>query len=204
MKTTLSDRLLYLVIFASLGLSTYIAFINPGLLRFSSAPRGPAPVPRESVSVGQNASFAPAQDTRITLNGTKGKTFELTGEVWLDGPSATARFPAEAADGFAVFVRQVDGLHRYEMNTNFVRDKRRLLNGQPEGTIVRQNTFPKIARHVWVPFSVNAGQDQITFQIGPNTATVAGPLDTTGDNEIDLIAGSKLQNVRLQILGDAR
>jgi len=159
--------------------------------------------PKQSLDAGRIGSFAVATDTLIKLNNTEGKSFKLSGEVWLGGNSTTSRYPKAAPGGFMLMVRQTDGLHSYEFNADGVRDKRRLLEGKAQTKIIAKTPWADVPLHTWIPFTLTVNADKISYQIGSHTAEIAGPLDTNGNNQIDLIAGSKLQNVQLEILGGA-
>ena len=64
-------------------------------------------------------------DSWISLNNTIGKGFRLSGEVWLAGPSTTMDYPEDTPDGFAVYLREWDGMHRYAATTRSMQVKRR-------------------------------------------------------------------------------
>ncbi len=144
--------------------------------------------------------FVATKDLAIKLNQTEGKSFKLKGEVWLDGPSPRLKYPLDEPEGFGLFLRQVDGLHRYEANSGRLRDKRRLLEGVLKTSIVEVATLPSFPLHTWIPFSVEATRYRITFSLGGNQHEIRGPLDTDGVNEIALVAGTKIKNIQVEIL----
>ncbi len=148
--------------------------------------------------------YVAPKDLIIKLNQTENKSFMLNGEVWLDGPSPTEKFPTDRPDGLGLFLRQVDGLHRYQVDSRLLRDKRRLLGGLAQMGIVHLAQLPPSPLHQWIPFSLVATAENITFTFGDYTGEIRGPLDTNGSNEIGLVAGTRLRNVHLEILGDAK
>ncbi|HVU37749.1 MAG TPA: hypothetical protein VHC95_05400 [Opitutales bacterium] len=187
-------------------LVVYFAFINPAMFREALTGRGDAPpwTTGPARSMRYLGDYSAATDQKIPLPGTEGKTFRLTGQVWLNGRSTTARFPDEAADGVAFLARETNSLHRYEFNPDWVRDKRRMLQGAPESKIVRDVSFPRSPLHTWIPFSLLVSEQGITYLFDKNMAKLDGPLATDGKNNILLVAGSRLRDVRLEILGDAK
>ena len=144
------------------------------------------------------------KDAIIKLNRTENKSFLLSGEVWLDGPSPASKYAADRPDGFQLYLRSVDSFHRYEADSRLMRVKRRLLGGEAQTKIVPIAKWPNFPLHRWIPFSLVATAENITFTFGDYTGEIRGPLDINGSNEIGLVAGTRLRNVHLGILDDAK
>jgi hypothetical protein len=144
------------------------------------------------------------KDLTIKLNRTENKSFLLSGEVWLDGPSPASKYAADRPDGFQLYLRSVDSLHRYEADSRLMRVKRRLFGGEAQTKIVPIAKWPNFPLHRWIPFALVATAENITFTFGDYTGEIRGPLDTNGSNEIGLVAGTRLRNVHLGILDDAK
>ena len=151
-----------------------------------------------------SGAYVAPRDLNIKLNQTQGKSFELSGEVWLNGPSLSARYPGDAPAGFALFLREMDGLHRYEANSDLLRAKRRSLGGSLLTNITPVARMPDYPLHQWISFTLLANQDRIVFIFGGHEAEIRGPLDTDGANEVSLVAGSMLRNIQLKVLDDAK
>jgi hypothetical protein len=139
-------------------------------------------------------------DSWVSLNNTVGKDFRLSGEVWLAGPSTTMDFPEDTPDGFAVYLREWDGLHRYAATTRSILVKRRNWSvGKAEG-ISEVTQFQEPPLQTWIPFAVEASSEQIVFRVGNQSGTIPGPLDLDGANKIALAPGTKVRNVSVQVL----
>ncbi len=181
---------------------TIIIVSPPAIVAVPGAGNQP-PDSIESTNLPTGEYVAP-KDLTIKLADTDDKSFKLRGEVWLDGPSPTLKYPGDEPAGFALFLREVEGLQRYEANSSFMRAKRRLLRGLPQTKIVHVATLPDFPLHTWIPFSLMATGKNISFSFGGFDGEIPGPLDTDGINEIALVAGTKIRNVQVDILGDAR
>jgi len=83
-----------------------------------------------------------SHDAWINLYYTEGKPFKLSGEVWLGGESATLDHPRDLPDGFALFIREWDSLHRYALTSRAMTVKRRLHDNVRERKIVHVHSFP--------------------------------------------------------------
>jgi len=203
MKTPTSQQVLFVAIAAVCGLFFFVAISNSDVLGLPDDAHGPPDPSPPILEVNNLGSLEAVNDTLFTLDHTEGKSFSLSGQVWLNGPSPAGVLD-NAPEGFSLYLRQTDDVHRYEFNSSFIRDKRRLLHGQPQTGIVRDAPFPNPALHEWIPFSLVVTGDKITYRFGQSSTAMAGPLDTDGNNQINLIAGTKLRNVKLEILGDAK
>lgn len=137
----------------------------------------------------------------ISLYLTEGKPFRLTGEVWLGGPSAELPNPADLPEGFTLWIRELDGLHRYSMNNRSLVIKRRPHDGKEEAKIVPVALFPDAPLGAWLTFSVEATAEQITFQFGKESGVIRKPA-LNGANRLALAPGSKLRDVRLALLDE--
>ena len=140
------------------------------------------------------------RDLTIKLKQTEGKSFTLSGEVWLDGPSPRMRYPTDAPAGFGLYLREIDGLHRYQASSSLLRVKRRLLGGVLQKSIVHVAALPDPTLHTWIGFTLVATPEQIHFSFGGNEGEIRGPLNTDGSNVIALVAGTHLRNVRLEVV----
>jgi len=133
----------------------------------------------------------------LYLYWTEGRDFTLAGEVRLGGAFGDMTFSGDLPDGFALFLREWDGIHRYQLDSRRVLAKRRLLKGARIENIQQVNEFVEPAKNQWIPFHVNASQSGIHFRFGESTAFLEGPLDVDGANKIAIAPGTKLRNLRL-------
>ncbi len=161
---------------------------------------GSGPITVLKQGVPQSGEYSAPIDGTINLDQTTGKSFRLSGEVWLDGPVPGSKHPGDCPQGFSLYLREVDGLHRYEANSNLIRDKRRYLAGNPLTKIENVATLPAASLHQWIAFSVVATEDKISFTFGKSSVDFLGPLAMNGKNEIALAIGTKLRNIQLDIL----
>lgn len=132
----------------------------------------------------------------IALYCTEGRDFTLTGEVWLAGPSSAMLHPGDLPDGFALFLREWDGVQRYQLDSRRILAKRRMVAGRATDRI-GTTEFGAAPLGQWLPFSARVSQAGIDYQIGNSSARLDGPLDMDGANKIALAPGSKLRNLRL-------
>ncbi|MEN9573512.1 MAG: hypothetical protein RL514_1367 [Verrucomicrobiota bacterium] len=137
----------------------------------------------------------------ISLYLTEGKPFRLTGEVWLGGPSTELPNPADLPEGFTIWLREWDGLHRYSMNNRSLVIKRRPHDGQEETKIVPVASFPEAPLGVWLPFSIEATAAQIAYKFDKASGFIRKPA-MDGANRLALAPGSKLREVRLTLLDE--
>ena len=137
----------------------------------------------------------------INLYHTEGRAFRLRGEVRLAPPG---EFPAHGdyPDGFALFFREWDSLHRYSLRTRGVEVKRRRTGNGNERAIVQAATFGPPQFHTWLPFSAEVSQEKILFSLGNQSGVLPGPLDLDGANKIGQTPGTMLRQVELEILDD--
>jgi hypothetical protein len=152
--------------------------------------------------VDAQGAISSTNDAWISLHNTEGKAFRLSGQVLLGGPSPTLEFPEDAPDGFGLFLREWDSLHRYQVSTRLLRVKRRSWSNGKEQDIVEPVQFQESPQGQWLPFVVEASAQQIAFQVGTQTGTLPGPLDMDGANKIALAPGTKVKDVQVQILPD--
>ncbi len=150
-------------------------------------------------TVDQEGVIGATNTAWFSLYYTEGKPFRLSGEVWLADPSARARVQ-DLPDGFALFIREWDSLHRYSLTTRSVEVKRRLRGGLAENAIIPVASFKPPAFETWIPFTVEVSGEGLGFRIGEQSGTIPGPLDVDGANKIALTAGTRLRNVRLEML----
>lgn len=136
----------------------------------------------------------------ITLYNTEGVPFRLTGEVWLDGPPKNIPYPSDMPDGLGIFVRAKDGRHRYSLTPDRVLVKRRHHGGVLESTIAQVGAFKPPTHRFWTRFCVDATAERIQFTVEDQTVAIKGPIDMDGSNQIALGMGSKLRNLRLELL----
>jgi hypothetical protein len=134
----------------------------------------------------------------LNLYYTEGRPFRLSGQLWLEpiGKASNADLP----DGFALFIREWDSLHRYSLRTRSMEVKRRLREGFLENGIRQAVSFQPPVFATWIPFSADVSAEGISFQIGDQSGVIAGPLDIDGANKIAIAPGTKLKDVRLEIL----
>ena len=136
--------------------------------------------------------------TSIHLYHTEGKSFRLTGKLWLDEPENRPRVQ-DLPDGFALFFREWDGMHRYSITTRSMEVKRRLNAGVRESGIRQVTAFDPPTFRTWIPFTAEASADAISFQLGDQSGVISGPLDTDYANRIVLAPGTRLSELRLEI-----
>ncbi|MCI0534261.1 MAG: DUF642 domain-containing protein [Verrucomicrobiales bacterium] len=133
----------------------------------------------------------------INLYRTEGRDFTLSGEVSLGGASDRMLFPGDLPDGFALFLREWDGLQRYQLDSRNIKVKRRLLHGQPTSEIIPIVEFAPSRRKEWTPFRVRVSESMIEYSFAGNVARLPGPLDTDGANKVAIAPGTRLRNLRL-------
>ena len=106
-------------------------------------------------------------------------------------------YPGDLPEGFALFLREWDGLHRYQLNSRNVTLKRRLLHGQPTSNIIPLVEVAPNTREGWIPFRVRVSERMIEYSFAGTTTRIPGPLDTDGANKIAIAPGTRLRNLRL-------
>lgn len=140
----------------------------------------------------------------INLYYTEGRTFRLRGEVRLAPPGERPAAHGDYPDGFALFFREWDSLHRYSLRTRGVEVKRRQTGGNAnERNIVQAASFGPPPFNTWLPFAAEVSREKITFRIGNESGELPGPLDLDGANKIGLTPGTMLRQLVLEILDDA-
>ena len=55
----------------------------------------------------------------------------------------------------------------------------------------------------WLPFELEATAERIAFRIADQSGTIDGPIDMDGRNWIGLATGSKLKDVRIEVISNA-
>jgi hypothetical protein len=141
-----------------------------------------------------------SRDAWINLYYTEGQPFKLSGQVWLGGTSKTLDHPRDLPEGFALFIREWDSLHRYALTSRGMVSKRREHDNLQEHKIAHVHSFPSAPLGQWISFSVEATAGQIMYKFGDKTGVINGPLDMDGANKIALAAGTKLRNIQLELL----
>jgi len=156
-----------------------------------------------SFQVGADGVISTTADSYLRLNNTQGKSFKLSGQVWLGGPSADSTLLTLAPDGFILRVRQTSSNHTFRLSSRFIQVDRVKANGVVEDKVDEIATFDKPALNSWIPFSVEATLDHITYQFGDQHGLIPGPVETEGNNSIWLATGTKLKDLQLEVLADA-
>lgn len=151
----------------------------------------------QAFAVDPDGVISSPEPAWISLYYTEGKPFRLSGEVWLGGKSEKLLFPGDLPDGFALFIREWDGMQRYSFTSRGASVKRRKHRGEREEGIVSVARFeePRLGR--WTPFTFEANWDEIRFSFGGALAVIEGPLDMDGANKIVIAPGTKLRKLRL-------
>lgn len=153
----------------------------------------------ESFRKGSDGALTCSEPAWINLYRTEGKSFRLSGEVML----APKGFPgglSDAPQGFALFLREFDSLHRYNANSVGMRVKRRLLEGEKIQQFARPFVFKTLERGTWHRFAAEVHPNLISFSLGNQIGMIRGPLAIDGANKIVLSPGAKLRGLQLKIL----
>jgi hypothetical protein len=138
----------------------------------------------------------------LSLYYTERKPFRLSGELWLNEPQGER--VADLPDGFALFLREWDSLHRYAITTRSIDVKRRWQAGRRNNQISRAASFEPPEFSAWIRFSVEVSATNLSFVLGNQGAEIPGPLDIDGANKIVIAPGMKLKDVRLEIFEPAQ
>ncbi|MFH0965000.1 MAG: hypothetical protein V2A58_13450 [Planctomycetota bacterium] len=149
----------------------------------------------DGCSISRDGTITSSRDTYIQLLGTEGRAFILTGQVAFSGNPRSIH-----EGGVEWYLRETDGLHRYEVYGGGVRVKRRLLQGLPVPQFAWPVKFEKTVRGAWYPFVLQADSNGIRVSIGRQVGEVPGPLDGSGKNGIRLFGG-RIRNPVLTVLG---
>lgn len=203
MKISQTSQIIWGTAFVVVVIAAFIVFLCPEIFSSDQPPQVIQDDAATMMSVEMIGDLNPVNNLVVPLKNTEGKSFILTGRVWLNGNPAVGGPAGNAPDGFSLFIRQKDVTHRYELNSSFTRAKRRLLDDQMLPDIAYVANYPPAPLHEWVHFSLVVKGNKITYQFGNNT-TVLNNLNTDGNNEINLIAGTKLSNVKLAIVKDLK
>ncbi len=134
----------------------------------------------------------------LNLYHTEGRSFRLTGQLWPGETGEKTPHP-DLPDGFALFIREWDSLHRYSLRTRSLEVKRRLHGGHAESGVVHPVSFVPPGRGSWLPFAADVSAAGISFQVGGQSGEIKGPLDTDGVNRIALVPGARLKDLRVEI-----
>jgi hypothetical protein len=163
------------------------------------APEGQAFVGRQldSFDRAEPGVLRALKPSWINLYWTESRDFILSGEVNLGGEYSPMLFPGDLPDGFALFLREWDGVQRYQVDSRRVLVKRRLHKGRATGGIETVDELAPSPKGQWLSFRVNVSQGGIQFQFGQSSATLDGPLDIDGANKILIAPGTRLRNLRL-------
>ena len=154
----------------------------------------------QAFAIDPDGIISSSKPAWLSLYYTENKPFRLSGEVWLGGASDELLFPGDLPDGFALFIREWDGLRRYRLTSRGARVKRRMYRGGKQPGIFQIANFEEKSLRKWIPFTVVANWDAIRFTFGNETITLEGPLDMAGANKIVIVPGTKLRNLRLGVL----
>lgn len=145
-----------------------------------------------------------SQPSWIYLYHTERRSFVLQGEVKLGGMYQDMLHPEDFPDGFSLFIREWDGLRRYQLDSRKVLVKRRLLDGEPELFMNTISEWPAPELGVWIPFRVRVAQETIEYRFGDYECVIEGPLDIDGANKIASVPGTRLRNLKLKLLDSPR
>jgi hypothetical protein len=144
-----------------------------------------------------DGSLSVKQPTWINLYYTEGRSFKFSGQVLLaEGP-----LDEDRPHGFAVYLREFDSLHRYEVTSLGIRIKHRLI----EGKVTSQESVlafksEDLLPGNWHEFSFEVSENSILTRLGNQIRLVNGPLDTDGANKIMLCPGARLRDLRIILL----
>lgn len=143
-----------------------------------------------------DGSWSVTQPTWLNLYYTEGRSFKLTGNVLLSD-----RLNEDPPCGFALYLREYDSLHRYEVTCLGIRIRHRLIKGKisaPESAVPFSSEGQWVGN--WQDFSADVGEHAILIKVGSQTGVMDGPLDTEGANKIVLCPGAKLRDLRITLL----
>jgi hypothetical protein len=110
-------------------------------------------------------------------------------------------FPGDLPDGFALFLREWDGVQRYQLDSRRMMVKRRLLNGHPVSDIQTIVEFSPPPLGEWAPFHVRLSRDVIEYSFAGVVSRLVGPVDIDGANKLTIAPGTRIKNLRLSIDG---
>ena len=150
--------------------------------------------------VASDGTISANHDAWLGFYYTEGKPFRVSGEVLLGTRPNGTPYHKDFPDGFALFLREWDSLHRYTLNSRFMQTKRRRFAETEEPDIVQHVAFQRPPSGVWLPFTALVTADQIAFQIGPESGVIPGPLAIDGANKLLLGEGSRVKNLCLEFL----
>jgi hypothetical protein len=132
------------------------------------------------------------QVVELHLRNTVGRNFVVGGEMYLDSDQN------KVFGGVALWVREKNPTHRYDLTGKYIGAKRVLLNGQMLAGISEPIPF-KLPDHQWIPFRFDISDTAITAKLGDQSATLNGPLTTSGENAFYLCPGAKLRGLHIEV-----
>jgi hypothetical protein len=144
----------------------------------------------------EDGSLCASKPCWINLYYTEGRSFKLGGQVLLIEES----FEENQPHGFALYLREYDSAHRYEVTCLGMGVKRRLVEGGASEGLVCPIKFERLTPGTWHDFSVEISQKSIAVRFGNQSGVVDGPLDIDGANKIALSPGAKLRDLRITLL----
>jgi hypothetical protein len=153
----------------------------------------------DAFTVSDDGVIEASKPSWISLYRTEGRDFTLTGEVRLGGQDSTMLFPDDLPDGFALFLREWDGVQRYQLDSRRIVAKRRMLQGRRFQDIEVLEGFSEPQEQEWISFRVSASRDGVEYVFGSYSGHIEGPLDTNGANKIAIAPGTQLRNLRLSV-----
>jgi hypothetical protein len=156
-----------------------------------------------SFQVDADGVISSTENRYLRLNNTQGKSFKLSGQVWLGGTSSDATLIALAPDGFLLRLRWLSSNHTFRLSSRSIQIDHVKAKGIVDDKVDEIATFDQPTLNVWIPFSVEAALDHITYQFGSQNGSIPGPLETDGTNSIWLAAGTKLKDLQLELLDDS-
>ncbi len=151
--------------------------------------------------VSPEGHVSTSEPRRLRLNHTEERDFYIRGEVRLGGTYRAMRYPEDFLSGFSVFVRAAGGLYRYELNPERIRNKRRPMEGEAVNWIQHVELFPTPELDKWSSFAAWVSKEEIVFWFEDEMGRIEGPVATDGQNEIGLVPGSSLRDVRISFPG---
>lgn len=129
---------------------------------------------------------------KLELQGTMGQDFVVSGELFLSGQGENG--------GVAFYLREADGMHRYELTSGGLRAKRVMLEGKMLSKFAYPISFNDVPQNQWVPFRIEAKTSTITMKLGNQSGVAKGPLSNAGMNSVELSGGAKLRNVKVDVV----
>lgn len=145
-------------------------------------------------NVDADGTISVDHEVKLSFRGTEGRDFTVAGEMFLGGGGNASG----ERGGLVFYLRETDGMHRYELTGYGMRVKRVLLAGQVVPKFANPFTLNTPAGQ-WVPFRIEAKADGITVTFDSETGTAQGPVSTNGSSSVVITPGSKLRNLKIEI-----